>query len=125
MAIERSARVNELVKRILSTLIQRKYACTKVGWITISRVVVSKDLQHARVFFTVLGSEEDEKSTHARLVKDKSHLRLLLGRNIRLRYIPALIFEVDEDLKKAMHVDKLIDEARNTDSPDSQDAEYE
>ena len=121
MAVERSVRVNELVKRILSTLIQREYSGTKCGWITISRIVVSKDLQHARVFFTVLGSDEDERTAHERLLKDKSHLRFLLGRNIKLRYIPELIFEIDEELKKAMRVDKLIDEARTADGPDDDD----
>jgi ribosome-binding factor A len=83
--------------------------------------VVSKDLQHARAFFTVLGSEEDERNALERLVHDKSHLRFLLGRNIRLRYIPELIFEVDEELKKAMRVDHLIDEARSSDGPDTED----
>jgi ribosome-binding factor A len=119
MSVERSARVNELVKRVLSTLIQREYARTRFGWVTISRVVVSKDLQHARVFFTVLGSEEEEQKAYERLQKDKSHLRFLLGKNIRLRYIPELIFEVDEELKKAMRVDRLIDEAHISDDSET------
>ena len=112
MSVERSVRVNELAKRVVSTILQREYAHTKLGWVTVSRVVVSKDLQHARVFFTVLGTDEDEQRVMNRLQADKAHLRFLLGNTIRLRYTPELIFEVDEELKKAMRIDRLLEEAQ-------------
>ncbi len=97
---------------MVSTILQREYAHTKLGWVTVSRVVVSKDLQHARVFFTVLGTDEDEQRVMNRLQADKAHLRFLLGNTIRLRYTPELIFEVDEELKKAMRIDRLLEEAQ-------------
>ena len=112
MSVERSVRVNELAKRVVSTILQREYAHTKLGWVTVSRVIVSKDLQHARVFFTVLGTDEDEQRVMNRLQADKAHLRFLLGNTIRLRYTPELIFEVDEELKKAMRIDRLLEEAQ-------------
>ena len=121
MSTERSVRVNELVKRVLSRIVQREYAHTRLGWITLSRVIVSKDLQHARVFFTVLGNEDDEQAILKRLEAQKSRLRFLLGKNIRLRYIPELIFTVDEELKQAMRLDHIIDDIQTDagDTPES------
>ncbi len=60
--IDRTPRLNELVKRALSNIIQTEYTHSDLGWVTISRVVVSKDMQHARVFFTTLGGETEEKT---------------------------------------------------------------
>lgn len=113
MGIERTQRLNELVKRTLGTLIQRTYTIEKVGLITISRVVVSKDMQHARVFFTVLGGAEKEAATLKRLRDDQPQLRYALAHMIRLRYTPELLFEIDTELKRALHLDSLIDEAHD------------
>lgn len=113
MAVQRTQRLNELVKRILSTIIQREYSIDKMGLITLSRVVVSKDMQHARVFFTVLGSEEKEKKALETLKADQKKLRTTLAHSITLRYIPELIFEIDTDLKKTLRVDSIIDAAHD------------
>ncbi len=111
MAVKRTARLNELVKRALSTIIQKEYSTSTIGWVTVSRVVVSKDIQHARVFFTVMGG--DEQSALARLRHAGPHLRHLLAQSVRLRYTPELIFEIDTELKQALKVDAIIDEAKN------------
>ena len=59
--IDRTPRLNELVKRALSKIIQTEYTHSEIGWVTVSRIAVSKDMQHARVFFTTLGGETEEK----------------------------------------------------------------
>ncbi len=110
MAVNRTARLNELVKRALSTIIQKEYSTSAIGWVTVSRVVVSKDIQHARVFFTVMGG--DEQRALARLIHAGPHLRHLLAQSVRLRSTPELIFEIDTELKQALKVDAIIDEAK-------------
>ena len=108
MAVDRVVRLNELIKRIVSAIVREQYSIRELGLITISRVVVSKDMQHARVFFTVLG---DEQKTLKKLINDRAKLRHLLAGKIQLRFIPDLIFEIDAELKNTMHIDKLIDKA--------------
>lgn len=111
MAVPRIVRVNELVKRALSVIIEREFTHEKLGWVTVSRVVVSKDLQHARVFFTVLGDAAAERHALRKLIHARGFLRTQLARAVRLRYTPALIFEIDEELKQALHVEQLLDQA--------------
>ncbi len=112
--IDRSARLDELVKRALSNVIQKEYSRSDVGWVTISRVVVSKDMQHARVFFTTLGGETEEKTALKFLCHNQPHIRFLLAKSVHLRYTPELIFEIDKELKKALKLDKIIDEATHS-----------
>ncbi len=115
-------RLNELVKRALSTIIEREFSHRTLGWVTLSRVIVSKDLQHARVFFTVLGDAEAEQHALQTLRHAQAFITCHLARAVRMRYTPALIFELDEELKQALHVEHLLDhtsaDARRT-SPGS------
>ena len=115
MPIDRSVKLNEQLKRVISTIIRDQYSINRLGLITVSRVIVSKDMQHARVFFTVLGDEEKEQKTLKKLTDDQSKLRHLLAQKIQLRFTPELIFEIDVELKNAMHIDSLIDQALETD----------
>ena len=108
MAVDRVIRLNELIKRIISTIVREQYSIRELGLITISRVAVSKDMQHARIFFTVLG---DEQKVLKKLTNERVKLRYLLAGKIQLRFIPELIFEIDVELKNTMHIDELIDKA--------------
>jgi ribosome-binding factor A len=108
MSVARVIRLNELVKRALSVIIEREFTHADVGWVTLSRVVVSKDLQHARVFFTVLGGPDQEQHALERLRHAQAFIRAQLAHAVRMRYTPALIFEIDEELKTAMRVDALL-----------------
>jgi ribosome-binding factor A len=118
MSAKRVDRLNELVKRVLCGVLQEEYTHAQIGWVTISRVVVSKDMQHARVFFTALGGDEAEQRVLARLRQDQARLRYRLAHSIRLRYTPELIFEIDTELKRALQVDALIRRTLGTEEPD-------
>jgi len=109
--IDRTPRLNELVKRALSKIIQTEYTLSDLGWVTISRIAVSKDMQHARVFFTTLGEETEEKKALKFLKAHQPKIRFFLGKAVHLRYTPQLIFEVDYELKKALKLEKIIDKA--------------
>jgi ribosome-binding factor A len=113
MAVNRVTRLNELVKRALSLILEREFTHADLGWVTISRVVVSKDLQHARVFFTVLGDENKERHALERLQQAQGFIRAQLAHAVRLRYTPGLIFTLDQELKQAMHVEAILDKLRN------------
>jgi ribosome-binding factor A len=108
MSVKRVERLNELVKRVLCGVLQDQYTHARIGWVTISRVVISRDMQHARVFFTALGDDEAEQRALNRLRHDRARLRYRLAHSIRMRYTPELIFEIDEELKRALKVDALI-----------------
>ena len=123
--IERTPRLNELVKRALSRIIQTEFAHSGLGWATISRVAVSKDMQHARVFFTARGGEEEEKKSLTFLKDNQPKIRFFLGKTVHLRYTPKLIFEIDSELKKALKLDSIIDKASELTDKHDYDPDYD
>ena len=124
--IERTPRLNELVKRALSIVLQTEYTHSELGWVTISRVAVSKDMQHARVFFTTLGGENEEEKALNFLKAHQPKIRFSLGKAVHLRYTPQLIFEIDKELKKALKLEVIIDKASElTDKHDFENSDLE
>ncbi len=117
MSVERVVRLNEVVKRALSVIIEREFTHASLGWVTLSRVVVSKDMQHARVFFTVLGDEQQEQRAIQRLRHAQPFVRAKLAHAVRMRYTPELIFEIDEELKRALRIDTLLNKLNHDDHP--------
>ena len=115
--VARTVRLNELVKRALCTIIEREFTHKKLGWVTISRVIVSKDIQHARVFFTVLGDQDAESHSLNFLRNAQPFIRSKLAAAVRMRYTPALIFAIDHELKEALRIDGLIEHLHDRDKP--------
>jgi len=105
----RTIRVDELLKQELAGLI-RDMKDPRVGFTTVMDVRTSPDLRHARVYVSVLGDEEDKQETVAVLQKARGYLRARLGRDITLKYLPELHFELDRTLEQAARIDALLDE---------------
>jgi len=105
----RTIRVDELLKQELAGLI-RDMKDPRVGFTTVMDVRTSPDLRHARVYVSVLGDEEDKQETVGVLQRARGYLRARLGRDITLKYLPELHFELDRTLEQAARIDALLDE---------------
>ena len=79
--------------------------------VSISAVEVSRDLAHAKVFFSTLGDAEDQTQSLQVLTGAAGHLRHLLGRSLRMRSIPQLRFYPDNSLQQGAYMSALIDKA--------------
>jgi len=109
------------MQRDLSDLIRREIKDPRVGMVTITGVEVSKDFTSARVYVTVLGKEPDEVAEDLEVLNNASgYLRSLLGKRIRLRIIPRLVFLYDQSIASGAHLSALIDAAIASDK-DSKD----
>jgi len=104
----RANRIAEQMKKELSDIIGRKLKDPRIGFVTVTDVEVTGDLQIAKVFLSVFGSEEDKENTLAGLAKAKGFIRSEIGRRIRLRKTPDLIFELDESLEYGNRIETLI-----------------
>lgn len=113
----RTERVSDLIQRELSFLIQQKMNDPRVGMVTLSEVVVSRDLKHAKVYVNVL-KEENSRNVIETLNHAAGFLRQGLAKRVQLRSTPALAFYYDDTLNKANKIDKLIDDALSNDSSD-------
>jgi ribosome-binding factor A len=116
---KRTDRIAELMQRELAQIIQREIKDPRIpSLITISAVKVSKDLSHAKVYFTVFKSEPEE--TAAILNTAASYLRMLLAKTSTLRTVPQLHFIYDESIEYGQRLSRLIDEVNDSNSDDEQ-----
>ena len=105
----RIERVQKLAKQILGELIH-DLKDPRIGFATVTAVRISPDLQHGRVFVSVLGSEEEQTATMAGLASASPYLRGELGRQMRMKYLPELVFELDKGPEEAQRLEVLFRE---------------
>jgi ribosome-binding factor A len=101
---KRSQRVQELILEEISKLIQHGLKDPRIGFVTVTRIELSDDLKNARVYVSVMGSEEEKESSIEGLNSAKGYLRSCLGKNLYLKRIPELHFKLDA---AADHVEKI------------------
>jgi ribosome-binding factor A len=111
MAKKRIARVNEQIRRELTYLLQRDVRDPRIGIVTVTAVETSPDLYHAKVFYSVMGSDEDRASAAEGLRAAAGFLRTEIGRRMHIRRAPELHFSYDDTLQHAMHIERLLQEA--------------
>ena len=104
----RTARVAEEFREVLAEEIQ-KLKDPRVGFVTVTGVQVTADLRRAWVSYTVLGDDKQQRSTAAGLRSATPHLRQALGRQVRLRNLPELEFQVDQTLAQHQHIEEIIE----------------
>jgi ribosome-binding factor A len=92
------------------------------GLVTVTGADVSGDLRHARVFISVYGDEEQRALTFEGLRSLASHLRHVVGRNLRLRAAPEIEFVNDESIARASRIDALLQEVRDARPPGGDDS---
>ena len=125
----RTARVNEVVREVLAEEIER-LSDPRLGFITLTDVEVSRDLRHASVYYSALGkngatqTDDEVEATAAALVSATRHLRSVLSREVRLKYLPELHFKVDPSIAEGQRVEQILRELRDGERP-SLDADEE
>ena len=107
----RARRVEEHLKRLLSEQIRREVKDPRVGLITITAVEVSRDLTHARVFFTPFAGVGDPEAALEALRHATGYLRHQIRKEMRLRVAPELVFQVDDSIERAAKLSALIHDA--------------
>ncbi|MFS0727886.1 30S ribosome-binding factor RbfA [Paenibacillus sp. 1P07SE] len=110
MAKIRVERVGEQIKKELSQLIQSELKDPRIGFITVTGVEVTGDLSQARVYLSVLGNEEQKEETLKALARGKGFLRSELGKRIRFRHTPDLIFKFDSSIEYGSRIEAMLDQ---------------
>jgi ribosome-binding factor A len=110
MAKIRVGRVGEQIKKELSLIIQKELKDPRIGFITVTGVEVSGDLSQAKVYLSVLGSEEQKEETLKALGKGTGFLRSELGKRMKLRHTPELIFKFDSSIEYGSHIESLLEQ---------------
>src|SRR5262245_63648886 len=118
MKHHRLARVAEAIREVASEAILFELKDPRIKLTTVTRAEVSADLQHAKVFVSVMGSERDQSLTLHGLRSAAGFIQSRLGDRMRTRYVPVLEFVIDEGIKNSLEVARLLNEekARNQES---------
>jgi ribosome-binding factor A len=104
----RTDRVAEEFREILAEEIQR-LKDPRIGFVTVTGVSVTPDLHHARITYTVLGDQKQERATAAGLRSASARLRQALGRQVRLKTLPELEFRLDETIAAHERIEEIIE----------------
>ena len=115
MANYRGGRINEEVKREISTIIRNEIKDPRLtAMVSVTDVKVTKDLRYAKVFVSIFGKDDEEKNNTFIALKNASgYIRREIGQRINLRYNPQIIFELDDSINYGMHIEELIQNVKD------------
>jgi ribosome-binding factor A len=102
-------RVNRAVREVLSEAVT-ELKDPRIGFVTVTGVETSTDLRHAKVFVSVLGSDEKREQSLAGLEAAHGVLQSRIGRELRMKRTPQLAFEYDPTVERGVRMTQLIDE---------------
>jgi ribosome-binding factor A len=108
MSGKRLERVAQLIKQSLGNSVLTKIRDPRLGFVTITKVEVSSDLVHAKVFFTVLGDKKVQKSTAVALNHSRGFLQKVIATELKLRITPRLSFHYDSSLDYSFHIENIL-----------------
>jgi len=115
----RIERVNNLIRREISELLQRQVKDPRLGnFIAVTEVSASPDLRYAKIFVSCIGSMEERQETISALAAASGFFRNELGRRLKLRRIPELSFQWDDSIERGAHLLNLIDQVSTSSMPD-------
>lgn len=112
---KRTDRLNEQLRQEISLLVRDEVRDPRVGMVTITAVATSPELDHAKVFITMLGGDEEKREAVTGLQSAAPFIRSQLGRRLHIRRIPELHFQVDRVLEEAGRIEALLREVRTDD----------
>lgn len=123
MKKHRMARVAEMIREVASETILFKLSDPRVKRVTVMRAEVSPDLQHARVYVSVMGTPAEQAKTLRGLQHAAGFIQAQLGDRMRSRYTPSLRFILDQGVKQSVEISRLI--AESLPKSDEVDAELD
>jgi len=108
----RHQRVVAALKKEISNIVHDELKDSRLGFVTIMRVDLTDDLRYARVYFSVLGEEKEQRATQEALESAKPFIRCLIAQRIKLRFVPEIIFKLDRSVEYSIKIQKEIDEIK-------------
>jgi ribosome-binding factor A len=105
---KRSEKVADLIQKEISEMLLKTLKDPRIGFVTITRVAVSEDCRLAKVYFSVTGTLTERKRSTEGLNSAKGYVRKELGRRMRLKYTPDIMFQFDPSIEYAIHIGEVI-----------------
>ncbi len=115
MGQERVQRVAEEIKKEIGRIIHNELNDPRIGFVTITKVDLSRDCRFAKVYFSLLGSKKQLRDTQVGLARSKGFIRKLLAQRVKLRYTPEIVFKLDEGIEYSIHISQVMERLKEKD----------
>jgi ribosome-binding factor A len=116
----RADRVSEAIREEIATFLAEEAKDPRItGLVTVTGVEVTRDLRHAKVFVSVMGTDAERTQTFEGLASVALHLRSRVGRALRLRLAPEITFLPDESIERAARIESLLAQIKSAQPPAS------
>lgn len=112
---KRSEKVAEAIHEEISRLLINGVKDPRVGFVTVTGVKVTDDLRHATVYFSIRGTDAERKDAETGLNSAKGFLRREVGKLLRMRYVPEIIFRYDESVAYGSHIENILKQIHEAD----------
>ncbi len=104
----RVEKVQELIKQEISKIILSEIKDPRVGFVTVTQVEVTGDLLSAKIYVSLMGSDEEKADTWKGLQSSLGYMRAEIGKRIRMRLTPTLSLHLDDSLNYSAHIQELL-----------------
>jgi len=118
---KRSEKVADLIQREVAEMLVKSIKDPRIGFVTITKVTVSEDCRFAKVYFSVAGTLAERESSGKGLESAKGYVRKELGRRLRLRYTPEIVFQFDPSIEYAIHMEEVIRNIHRGEEPNGEE----
>ena len=112
MSTQRPERVQEALRQEISRIVQNQVKDPRLGFLTITRVELTKDLRYARVYFSTLGELKEKRLALKGLNNAKGYIKGLIGDRIKLRFMPDIEFKIDGSFEHTKQIYDLLDKLK-------------
>lgn len=120
----RVSQIGEEIKRVISQLLRTKIKDPRISdMVSITEVRVTNDLSFAKVFVSVFGTEDEKNDTLEGLRNAEGFIKKEIGRNVKMRIMPKLIFELDDSVEESLRLEKILEEIKTKEEPVEDDDE--
>ncbi len=102
--MSRIDRIASLIKHEVADILLRRVNDSRIGFITIVDVIVSKDLSHAKIYYSQLGSDKEKSKTRVGLAAAQKFIRSEVGKALKTRIVPDLHFFFDESVERGVYL---------------------
>lgn len=117
MGKHRVGRVGEALKEEISQIVREELKDPRIGFVTVTGVEVAMDLGHAKVHVSILGGEDEVKESMLALNRAAGFVRTELGKRMRLRHTPEIVFKLDQSIEHGLKISHLIHQVIDEQKP--------
>ena len=113
--MSRREKVQDAIQKEVSNILANELKDPRLGFVTVTGVEISPDLRYAKVFYSVLGKEEDHKKSQEALDSALKFIRKLVAERIQLRFAPEIVFKEDKSSEYSSRIQEVLDEIKQID----------